>query len=61
MLGVSFVITSTSHHKKRVAPDVFAKALTLLSQLLGFFTLSASLKSHTVASAISMLNIISPS
>ena len=43
--------------KKRVPPAVFAKALTLLSQLLGFFTSRASLKSQTVASAINVLII----
>ena len=43
--------------KNRVPPAVFAKALTLLSQLFGFFTSSASLKSQIVASAINVLII----
>ena len=36
----------------------FAKALTLFSQLFGFFTSSATLKSHSVASAIQRSIII---
>lgn len=36
----------------------FAKALTLFNQLFGFFTSSATLKSHSVASAIQRSIII---
>ena len=43
---------SLSMPKNKEPPTPFAKALTLLSQLFGLFTSKATLKSHSVASAI---------
>ena len=39
--------------KNRVPPIPLEKELTLFNQLLGFFISSATLKSHSVASAMS--------
>ena len=51
-LAKPITFLSLSMPKKRVPPIPFAKALRLLSQLFGFFTSRATLKSHSVASAI---------
>ena len=48
---------SASIPKNKEPPTPFAKALTLFSQLLGFFDYTATLKSHSVASAINLLII----
>ncbi len=47
--------------KNKVPPIPLENALTLFNQLLGFFTSRATLKSHSVASAINYSIIMSTS